>query len=118
MLVSLNNRWDPNLSEDELRDATCYWWHARGPRRDERQYVFGVHNGVVRSAYRPLSWRPRSRGDRGWEDDVGRPYARWGCEGAPAPEMFQVPPDICAPMDQAHAVELPLHRPRGLATRS
>jgi hypothetical protein len=87
MLVSLNNRWDPSLSEQELEEATCFWWHARGPRRDECQYVFGVHNGVVRTVYRPLNWRPRVEGDSGWEEDVGKSYVRWGFEAAPAPEM-------------------------------
>lgn len=87
MLVSLNNRWDPSLSEQELEAATAFWWHARGSRRDKCQYVFGVHNGVVRSVYRPLRWRGRVKGDHGWEEDLGKTYTRWGFEAGPAPEM-------------------------------
>ena len=87
MLVSLNNRWDPRLSAQELEEATCCWWHARGPRRDACKYVLGVHNGVVRTVYRPLKWRPRVKGDPGWEEDEGKSFARWGFEAGPAPEM-------------------------------
>jgi hypothetical protein len=87
MLVSLNNLWHPNLSAKKLEEATCFWWHARGPRREERKYVFGVHNGVVRTVYRPAKWRPRVKGDPGWEEDVGKNFVRWGFEAEPAPEM-------------------------------
>lgn len=114
MLVSLNNRWDPNLSEQELEEATAYWWHARGPRRAKCQYVFGVHNGVVRTVYRPLSWRPRVQGDHGWEEDVGKTYARWGFEPAPAPEMAHYLRTIGAAVHPSHPMELPLREPRGV----
>jgi hypothetical protein len=86
LLVSLNKFWYPAATPDELVDMTHGWWHARGPRRDEVKYVFGVHNGVVRTIYRPENWRPRAPGDRGWEEDVGN-RIRWGFDAAPAPEM-------------------------------
>ena len=50
------------------------------------QYVLGVHNSVVRTVYRPVDWRLREEGDRGWEHDQGKP-TRWGFDGQPAPEM-------------------------------
>lgn len=86
LLVSLNRLWRPDMRDDELLEITRGWWKANGARRDTAQYVFGVHNGVVRTIYRPLSWRARVEGDRGWEDDTpGKP--RWGFDGEPAPGM-------------------------------
>lgn len=88
LLVSLNRLWRPDLAEGELFEITRGWWKANGLRRDACQYVFGVHNGVVRSVYKPLVWRRRVKGDPGWEDDApGK--ERWGFEGQPAPEMAQ-----------------------------
>ncbi len=88
LLVSLNQLWRPDMTEDELFEITHGWWKASGARRHAVQYVFGVHNGVVRTVYRPTAWRRRSTGDRGWEDDVpGK--ERWGFDGESAPEMAQ-----------------------------
>ncbi len=42
--------------------------------------------GVVREVYRIDVWRPRRKGDRGWEDDLGT-KPRWGFEGDVAHEM-------------------------------
>ena len=85
MLVSLNQLWTPEMSPDDLYEATSGWWRA-GVKRDTVAYVFGVHNGVVRSVYAPTSWRARRVGDRDWQDDVGK-RPRWGFEGRDAPEM-------------------------------
>lgn len=88
ILVSLNQQWRPDMSEDELYEITHGWWTANGPRRDAAQYVFGVHNGVVRTIYRPTSWRRRRPGDRDWEHDTpGK--ERWGFTGESSPEMAQ-----------------------------
>lgn len=86
ILVSLNRLWRRDATDLELEQMTAFWWNTRGPRRDQARYVFGVHNGVVRTIYRPMNWRPRSRDDSGWEEDLGKP-ARWGFDASPAPEM-------------------------------
>jgi hypothetical protein len=86
ILVSLNRLWHPDATEGELADMTQGWWHTRGPRRDRARYVFSVHNGVVRTIYRPENWRPRAAGDPDAEDDVGKPQ-RWSFDPVPAPEM-------------------------------
>ena len=86
ILVSLNRLWRRDATDAQLEEMTKGWWNLRGPRRDHAKYVFGVHNGIVRSVYRPENWRARAQGDLGWEDDIGRP-PRWGFDPAPAPEM-------------------------------
>jgi uncharacterized protein len=86
ILVSLNQLWHPNATEAELKEMTSGWWNTRGTRRDRAQYVLGVHNGVVRTVYRPTNWRPRGPEDRDWQHDDGKP-ARWGFIPESAPEM-------------------------------
>lgn len=86
LLVSLNKLWRPEMSAEALEEITCRWWHSRGPRRDAVRYVFGVHRGIIRSVYRPVNWRQRTEGDRGWEEDKPG-TVRWGCDGEEAPEM-------------------------------
>lgn len=86
LLVSLNRLWRPDMTPEELYESTHGWWRANGSRRDRVRFVLGVHNGVVRSAYRPTAWRARTQGDRDWQHDVGR-APRWGFDGEPAPEM-------------------------------
>jgi hypothetical protein len=88
ILVSLNRLWRPDATDAELEDITKDWRKTRGERRDNAKYVFGVHNGVVRTIYRPENWRARAQGDRGWEDDIGR-LSRRGFDAAPAPEMAE-----------------------------
>jgi uncharacterized protein len=86
LLVSLNQLWRPDIAEDELFEITRGWWKANGPRSDAAQYVLGVHNGVVRSVYKPVTWRKRAPRDRDFQHDApGK--ERWGFDGSPAPEM-------------------------------
>lgn len=87
MLVSLNRLWTPTITEDDLRDYTTGWWAAGGVNRRKPRYILGVHNGVVRSVYRPVSWRQQRAGDRGWSQAVEGKPPRWGCDAVPAPEM-------------------------------
>jgi hypothetical protein len=86
ILVSLNQLRRADATEDQLREMTSGWWNTRGRRRDRAHYVLGVHNGVVRTAYRPKDWRPRGPQDRDWEHDADKP-SRWGFTPEPAPEM-------------------------------
>lgn len=88
ILVSLNRLWRPDATDAELENITKVWWNTRGVRRDSAKYVFGVHNGVVRTIYRPHNWHERVQGDRDWEDDIDK-SPRWGFDPAPAPEMTE-----------------------------
>ncbi|GGC18217.1 LEM-3-like GIY-YIG domain-containing protein [Cellulomonas carbonis] len=86
MLVSLNRLWTPSMSDGDLYEFTRGWWRVSEDRARRVRYVMGVHNGVVRSVYRPVTWRARTVGDRDYEQDEGR-RPRWAFEGEPAPEM-------------------------------
>jgi hypothetical protein len=87
LLVSLNHQWTPTITAADLRKYTTGWWRAGGVQRRQPKYILGVHNGVVRSAYRVRSWRLRAEGDWSWtpQDEIDR--NRWGFEVADAPEM-------------------------------
>lgn len=87
MLVSLNQLWTPTIKVDDLKDYTAGWWKAGGVFVHQPAYIMGVHNGVVRSVYRPKQWRLQGPGDRGWSEDSGQKGNRWGCEADDAPEM-------------------------------
>ena len=76
MLVSLNTEWNPLITDERLKYFTTHWWKAGGVRWRKPQYIAGVHNGVVRSIYRPIEWMQAP-------DDP----SRWGCEVEDAPEM-------------------------------
>lgn len=82
LFVSLNRNWRPDMPEDELYERTRLWWKANGWRRDECRYVMGIHNGIVRSVYRPIRWYPNT-GKHG----TGKDHTRWGFDGEVAPEM-------------------------------
>ncbi|MHB8450640.1 MAG: GIY-YIG nuclease family protein [Mycobacteriales bacterium] len=76
MLVSLNKVWTPLITDEALQESTTGWWRAGGARHRDLVYIMGVHNGVVRSVYRILSWCPAAQDP-----------SRWGCDVGPAPEM-------------------------------
>jgi len=77
--------WTPDLSPEELFEATHGWWHVSVPRASRAQYAFAVSRGVIRAAYviTPDSWRPRREGDRDW---TAGEKGRYGFDGAPAGE--------------------------------
>lgn len=78
---------ETGLSDIELRSITGCWWGTKDKkRRDACQYIFGVHNGIVRTVYKPTIWRPRVQGDTNWQEDTGK-KPRWGFDGKDAPEM-------------------------------
>ena len=96
LLVSLNRLWRPGLSDSELRNITGFWWAAKDKkRRSACQYVFGVHNGIVRTVYKPSNWRHRVQGDTNWEEDIGK-KPRWGFDAEDAPEMAHYLNRLCA----------------------
>ena len=70
------NRWTQDLAESEqlLYDRTRSWWRIGPKTREGAVFALGVSHGVVRSAYRILSWE---------ESDDGR----WRFSGEPAPYL-------------------------------
>jgi uncharacterized protein len=87
LLVSLNKLWTPTLTAEELQERTTGWWKASGVLKKKPAYIMGVHNGVVRSVYKPLEWRTRREGDRGWKPEEALKPSRYGCTVNEAPEM-------------------------------
>jgi hypothetical protein len=79
LLLRISRLWRPTMSPEELFEATHGWWRV-GPRRECARYALAVASGVVREVYRIEVWRPRHKGDRGWEDNHGD-NPRWGFEG-------------------------------------
>lgn len=85
ILIRPSRLWYRGMPESELFEATAGWWRV-GPRRNGARYAFAVANGVIRGAWEIHGWRPRQKGDRGWQDDPpGKP--RWGFEGSAATQL-------------------------------
>lgn len=82
LLFKIPRLWTPDMSPDELFEATHGWWKL-GANREKARYAFAVSKGVIRAAYviAPGSWRKRREGDRGW---VAGEAPRWGFEGTSA----------------------------------
>lgn len=74
LMFKIPRLWTPDMSPDELFEATHGWWKL-GPRREQARYAFAVSKGVTRAVY---SITPGS-----WASDGKKP-ARWSFEGAPA----------------------------------
>ena len=68
VLIRIPNRWYPAMQAQDLYDATRGWWRL-GPRHENATVAFAVSKGVIRAVYRIDRWRPREKGDLGWEED-------------------------------------------------
>ncbi|MXW42550.1 MAG: hypothetical protein F4138_02510 [Acidimicrobiia bacterium] len=86
ILFKIPQFWSPEISAEELYDATRGWWRL-GPRRNNADYAFAVDKGIIHEVYRINSWRQRQSGDRDWEHDIGKPHKRWGFNGEVADEL-------------------------------
>ena len=86
ILFRIPHLWSPEMSADELFEATHGWW-TLGERRNDADYAFAVNRGVIREVYRIDSWRQRQPGDRDWEHDIGKSRKRWGFSGEVADEL-------------------------------
>ena len=90
-LFRIPKLWYPEMSADELKEATSGWWSHLSVKNGKRtaKYAFSVNRGIIRAVYRidESMWRERVEGDRNWEHDVGR-KPRWGFpDCVEAPEM-------------------------------
>ncbi len=86
ILFRIPQLWSPEMSAEELYEATHGWWKL-GNRRNDADYAFAVNQGVIREVYRINSWRQRKPGDRDWQHDIGKTSKRWGFSGEVAEEL-------------------------------
>jgi len=60
MLIRINKRYTPGISEDELYEATRYAWKV-GKRREDARFACAVFEGIVREVYEIRGeWRKAS----------------------------------------------------------
>ena len=55
ILIRIPQLWDPEMSEDELYDATRGHWKV-GPRRERAELALAVAGGVVREVFVIKAW--------------------------------------------------------------
>jgi hypothetical protein len=78
MLVKIP-RWHPGMTEQETYDQTRQWWPIAAWRVPRITTMFGLVDGVIRSAY--------SVDSEGWQRKVAvfgkrtDPSARWSAQG-------------------------------------
>lgn len=78
LLLKITNKWTPEMSADDLYEATRGWWKmadGAGSRKERAEYALAVSGGVIREVY---AITPGS-----WTNDV-ETSDRWGFEGVPA----------------------------------
>lgn len=90
ILIRINQRYDPKMSDLALYEYTRGVWKASGPRRDAARYAFAVFQGVVREVYEIGSWHPAgsTRYQTRDRDDVDAP-GRFEFKGKVAGEMIR-----------------------------
>jgi hypothetical protein len=85
VLVKVSKKWTPEMSDEEVMEATIGWWPYRKEAHNAK-YAFAVSRGTIRGVYRIAHIRDRRKGDRDWEHDLGKKRPRWGfpdgCEQA------------------------------------
>ena len=86
ILFRIPRLWSPVMSPHELYESTRGWWRI-GPRRRNADFAFAVSQGIIREVYEIHRWQQPEPGDRGWEQDIGKPHKRWGFRGEVAREL-------------------------------
>ena len=77
VLVKVSKLWNPEMSDEEVMEATIGWWPYLKNAQKAR-YAFAVSRGTIRGVYRIAEIRDRREGDRDWEHDLGKKRPRWG----------------------------------------
>jgi hypothetical protein len=57
MLIRINKLYRPDMTPDELYEATRGVWTC-GTRREKARYAFAVFQGVVQEVYEIHAWHP------------------------------------------------------------
>jgi uncharacterized protein len=90
-LFRIPRLWYPDMSDEQLREATFGWWSAKEVINGKKtaKYAFAVKDRIIRGVYviNESMWRERRKPDRDWEEDIGK-EPRWGFpDCVPANEM-------------------------------
>lgn len=82
ILITVNRLYRRGMTEEELYAITRGNWVLRESRLPQIKYAFCVYDGIVRQAYRVLSWHPAQarRAEQKHQD-------RWRFDGEIAVEM-------------------------------
>lgn len=88
ILIRINRRYRPDMSDLELYESTRGVWKASGSRRDAARLAFAVFQGVVREVYEIASWHPAGTTPYKTRDDVGAP-GRFEFKGKVAEEALR-----------------------------
>lgn len=88
MLIRINKRYRPEMSDLELYESTRGVWKASGPRRDAARLAFAVFQGVVREVYEIASWHAAGTTAYRTRDDVDAP-GRFEFKGQVADEKIR-----------------------------
>ena len=84
MLIRINRRFSPGMSDGEMYEATRGVWRA-GSRRESAKYAFAVFEGVVREVYEIEQWYPAGTLKYKTRDVHRRKVKdRWEFKGHPA----------------------------------
>lgn len=67
--VTKSGTWDPDMSRQEVWEATRGWWQLNKSRLDHIRYVMAIPSFVIRGVWEvePGDWREQRAGDRGWD---------------------------------------------------
>lgn len=84
----LNRLWTPDLTTEELYEATRKMWRI-GPRRDRAEYALAVSYGIVREVYKIGHFSAESRWESFTHNREGKPLKtkRWGFFGSVAADL-------------------------------
>lgn len=72
--VTESGTWDPDMSRQEVWEATRGWWQLNKSRLNHIRYVMAIPNFVIRGVWEvaPRDWREQKPGDRGWKEEDPR----------------------------------------------
>jgi hypothetical protein len=74
VLIKPTRSWYMGMEQDELYEMTRGWWRMSLDRSSKVKYVFSIPRFIIRAVYevQPGDWRFRVKGDRHWENDIGK----------------------------------------------
>ena len=83
MLIRINRKYRPGMTDDDIYQATRTWWRM-SPARHDPEIAMAIYDGVVRGVYRVTGWFPIDPEDM--VDEPGR-KGRWGFNGISDAEL-------------------------------